>query len=441
MVVLTESLTSPPSLHISCRIYSRLLGCTYKDFLACNPKEYDGKRVAIVYTHWIEKIESVHDMSGCRDSQRVKVLEGTCMALLYNMGEPSKDRNGREDNKRTRTGNAFATTVNPDRGGYTRNQARGKAFMLRVKEARQDSNIVTGTFTLNNHYVATLFDSGADYSFVSTTFIPLLDIETNDLGFSYEIEIASGGSFGVIIGMYWLSDHKAEIICHEKEIEFQIELVPRAMPVAKSPYSLAPSVLKELSRQLKELQDKGFIRPSSSPWGAPYFSKIDLRSGYNQLRVHDDDILKTAFRTRYGHFEFTVMPFGLTNAPVFLGHVINGNGIHVDPSKIEGVKNWKAPITPFEDKLCNAPVIALLDGSEDYVVYCDVWPRIRLCVDEKSLKELNMGQRRWIELFSDYDCEIRYHPAARKEASDESAGLQKGLDEMVELRNDGALYY
>ncbi|GJY53849.1 reverse transcriptase domain-containing protein [Tanacetum coccineum] len=396
--------------------------------------------------------------------------------------EPSKDRNGMDDNKRTRTGNAFATTANPVRREYmgmapkcttcnfhhppetrcrtcfncnrpghfvkdcrvvSRNvnpiNARNptaracyecgstdhikaacpRAFMLGAEEARQDPNIVTGTFTLNNHYATTLFDSGVDYSFVSTTFIPLLGLEPSDLGFSYEIEIASGqlveidkvikgckleieghvfdinlisfgsGSFDVIIGMDWLSNHKAEIICHEKvvriplpdgkvlrvigerpeekmrhlnsgktkeqkqeeivvvrdypkvfsddlsglppvrEIEFRIELIPRAIPVVKSPYRLAPSEMEELS---------------------------DLRFGYHQLRVHEDDIPKTAFRTRYGHFKFTIMPFGLNKAPTtreehevqFLGHVINRDGIHVDPSKTEAVKNWKAPRTSFE---------------------------------------------------------------------------------------------
>ncbi|GKA46125.1 putative reverse transcriptase domain-containing protein [Tanacetum coccineum] len=185
--------------------------------------------------------------------------------------------------------------------------------MLGAEEARQDLNIVTSTFTLNDHYATTFFDSGADYNFVSTTFIPMLDIKPSDLGFSYEIEIASrqlveidkvikgckleieghvfdiilipfrSGSFDMIIGMDWLSNHRAEIICHKKvvripllggfppnrEIEFRIELIPEAMPVAKSPDRLAPSELEELSGQLKELQDKCFIRPSSSPWGAP----------------------------------------------------------------------------------------------------------------------------------------------------------------------------
>ncbi|GKF72789.1 hypothetical protein Tco_0208903, partial [Tanacetum coccineum] len=95
-----------------------------------------------------------------------------------------------------------------------------------------------------------------------------------------------------------------------QEIKFRIELIPRAVPIVKSPYRLAPSELEELLGQLKELQDK-------------FFSKIYLRSGYHQLRVHEDDIPKTAFRTRYGHFEFTIMPFGLTNAPAVFMDLMN----------------------------------------------------------------------------------------------------------------------
>nr|GFB83706.1 putative reverse transcriptase domain-containing protein [Tanacetum cinerariifolium] len=153
-----------------------------------------------------------------------------------------------------------------------------------------------------------------------------------------------------------------------REVEFNIKLIPGAEPISKAPYRMAPVELKELKDQLQELLERGFIRPSVSPWGAPvlfvkkkdgsmrlcidyrelnkitirnryplpriddlfdqlqgamHFSKIDLRSGYHQLRVKEQDISKTAFRTRYGHYEFLVMPFGLTNAPAVFMDLMN----------------------------------------------------------------------------------------------------------------------
>ncbi|GJR30076.1 putative reverse transcriptase domain-containing protein [Tanacetum coccineum] len=153
-----------------------------------------------------------------------------------------------------------------------------------------------------------------------------------------------------------------------RDVEFNIELIPGAEPISKAPYRMAPIELKELKDQLQELLERGFIRPSVSPWGAPvlfvkkkdgsmrlcidyrelnkitirnryplpriddlfdqlqgakHFSKIDLRSGYHQLRVKEQDISKTVFRTRYGHYEFLVMPFSLTNAPAVFMDLMN----------------------------------------------------------------------------------------------------------------------
>ncbi|GJZ27587.1 putative reverse transcriptase domain-containing protein [Tanacetum coccineum] len=184
-----------------------------------------------------------------------------------------------------------------------------------------------------------------------------------------------------------------------RQVEFQIDLIPGVAPVARAPYRLAPSEMKELSKQLKELSDKGFIRPSSSPWSAPVlienlfdqlqgssvYSKIDLRSGYHQLRVREQDILKMAFRTRLFLDKFVIVfiddiliysknkkeheehlkvvlellkkeklyakfskcKFWIPKVQ-FLGHMIDSQGIHVDPAKIESIKDWASPKSSTE---------------------------------------------------------------------------------------------
>ncbi|GJY19597.1 putative reverse transcriptase domain-containing protein [Tanacetum coccineum] len=362
------------------------------------------------------------------------------------VGEPSKDRSGRDDNKRTRIVNAFATTVNPVGRENTG-----------AEEARQDPNIVTGTFTLNNHFATTLFDSGADYSFVSTTFIPLLGLEPSDLGFKYEIEIASGqlvgidkvikgckleiegrifdidlipfghGSFDVIIGMDWLSNYKAEIIFHE-------EVVRIPLPDGK--------VLRVLGERPDE-KARFLMGIKKQEEIVVFFSKIDLRSGYHQLRVHEDDIPKTAFRTRYGHFEFTVMPFVPTNAPAifmrfgwtrFLGHVINGNGIHVDNSKIKAVKNWKAPRTPTE-------VCSFLGLAGYYHRFLENFSKITkpLTILTQKSKTFEWGEEQELAFQTlkdnDCDCEICYHPGKANVVADALSRKERVKPKRVRAMN------
>ncbi|GJY91917.1 putative reverse transcriptase domain-containing protein [Tanacetum coccineum] len=674
--------------------------CFYADFMKCQPLNFKGTEGVVGLTRWIEKMESVFNISGCAIENQVKFATCTLLGAALTWWNGQIRTLGPEAYAMTWEGNGCfecgalghfkrdcPKLKNKDGGN---GNAQGWVYAVGNAEKRgnasgnPDSNVVTGTFLLNNHYASILFDTGADRSFISTAFSSLIDIVPTPLDNSYDVELADGkivgidtiirgctlnfldhpfnidlmpvelGSFDVIIGMDWLRRCHAVIVCDEKlvqvpygnetltfcgnessneresrlavisyskaqeymakgcqvflaqisakkeedksegkqikdvpivrdfpevfpedlpglpparPVEFQIDLIPGAAPVARAPYRLAPSEMKELSEQLQELSDKGFIRPSSSPWGAPVlfvkkkdgsfrmcidyrelnkltvknryplpriddlfdqlqgssiYSKIDLRSGYHQLRVREQDIPKTAFRTRYGHYEFQVMPFGLTNAPAGTRKkrvdnlkailnclrkrscMLNFQNVNFGSEGLagyyrrfikgflkiaksmtkltqKGIKfDWgekeENAFQLIKQKLCSAPILALPEGSEDFVVYCDashkglgavlmqrekviayasrqlkvheknytthdlelgsvvfalkIWrhylygTKCTVFTDHKSLqhildqKELNMRQRRWLELLSDYDCDIRYHPGKANVVAD-----------------------
>ncbi|GKB79685.1 putative reverse transcriptase domain-containing protein [Tanacetum coccineum] len=407
--------------------------------------------------------------------------------------------------------------------------APAKVYAVGHAGINPNSNVMIGTFLLNNRYAFVLSNTGADRSFVCTAFSSQIAITPTALDHYYEVELANEriirlntilrgctlnllnhpfninlmpvelGSFDAIIGMDWLVKYQAIIVCTEKIVRLAgassdstsgilNRFDPGAAPVAWAPYRLAPSEMKELAEQLKELSDKGFIRPSSSPWGASVLF-VKKKDGSFRMCIDYRELNKLTVKNRYP----------LPRIDDLFDQLQGSSGIHVDPAKIESIKDWASLITPrrssifkkvkfewgdkqeiafqlLKQKLCCAPILALPEGSKDFIVYCDasikglgvvlmkrekviayascqlkiheknytthnlelgavvfslkLWrhylygTKCMVFTDYKSLqnilnqKELNMRQRRWLELLSDYNCEIRYHPGKANVVAD-----------------------
>nr|GEY20511.1 reverse transcriptase domain-containing protein [Tanacetum cinerariifolium] len=445
--------------------------CTYTDFLKCQPMSFQGTEGVVGLTRWIEKMESVFQISNCTVTCQVKfascTLQGSALTwwnshmravrqdiayeaiefateimdkkMLTHVERQAEQNRKLDDTSRNnqhqqqpfkRNNVAWAYTVGPgdkkpyggikplcpkcnyhhDRpctqkctncrkiGHWARNyksrpaaannnnnNQRAQGENARGTDGTNpNSDVVTGTFLLNNRYASILFDTGADRSFVSTAFSSLIDIIPTTLDHGYDVD------FDVIIGMDWLVKYHAIIVFDEKlvRVPFGDEILIFHGDESNNGHKSRLNIIScTKTQRIDDLFDQ--------LQGSSVYSKIDLRSGYHQLRVREEDIPKTAFRTRYEHYEFQVMPFGLTNAPavfmdlmnrvckpyldkfviVFIDDILiysKNKQEHEEHLKLilKLLKKEQLFIEGFS-KIASAPILALLERSEDFVVYCD----------------------------------------------------------------------
>ncbi|KAA0037490.1 retrotransposon protein, putative, Ty3-gypsy subclass [Cucumis melo var. makuwa] len=415
------------------------------------------------------------------------------------------------------------------KGVVGRPRQQGKVYAMTQQEAEDAPDVITGTILICNVPADVLFDPGATHSFVSSIFLTKLNRMLEHLSKGLAIYTAVGHVLLVNEGCTTFLAHivvvqreklKPEDVLvvkefldvfsddlsglpPDREIEFTIELLPETAPISQAPYRMAPSELKNIEHALNKVTIRNkYPLPCIDDLfdqlrGAALFSKIDLRSGYHQLKVRESDIAKTTFRTMYGHYEFRVMPLDLTNAlAVFMDLMNRIFHQYLDQSFIEDFSRLALPLTDLTRKnakfewsdkceqsfqelkkrLVTAPILALPVTGKDYVIYCDasrlglgcvlmqdgnviayasrqvkehecnylihdlelaavvlalkIWrhylfgEKCHIFTDHKSLKyifdqkELNLRQRRWLELIKDYDCTIEYHPGKANVVAD-----------------------
>nr|GEX11466.1 putative reverse transcriptase domain-containing protein [Tanacetum cinerariifolium]GEX12218.1 putative reverse transcriptase domain-containing protein [Tanacetum cinerariifolium] len=416
--------------------------CTYQDIIKCKPLYFKGTKGVVELTQWFKRMETVFRKAivlwktksslplvlfseklalmcarmNPEESDKIERYIGGLPDMIHESVMTSNPKTMQDCalkcHKCNRVGHlarkcrsvASTNTANNQRG----TRAGQNLYALSHAGTNSDSNVVTATFLLNNHYASILFDTGADKSFMSTAFSSQIDITPTTLDHYYDVELADER----IIGLDTIIQDQL------KELSEKGFIRPRELNklTAKNHYSLPR--IDDLFNQLQ---------------GSSVHSKIDLRSGYHQLRVREEDISKTAFRTQYGHYEFQVMPFGLTNVPAnkeeheeHLKLILEllkkeeFQGIHVYTAKIESIKDWAYPKTPMEirkflglasyfrrfiegfskiaksmtkltqkkvtfdwgnkqeeafqllkQKLCSVPILALPKGSEYFIIYYD----------------------------------------------------------------------
>ncbi|GJU33691.1 putative reverse transcriptase domain-containing protein [Tanacetum coccineum] len=314
---------------------------------------------------------------------------------------------------------ARAYTTGPVQGHYKKNcpklkdkncgnqagngEARAKAYAVGIAGTNPDSNVVTelisfdviiGMDWLSKYHAVIVYDEKIIRIPFGNEILIVRGDESNNRHESRLNIISCTKTQKYLLKGLFPEDFPG--IPPTRQVKFQIDLIPGVAPVAWAPYRLAQSEMKELSDQLKELFEKGFIRPSSLPWealvliddlfnqlqGSSVYSNIDLRSGYHLLRVHEEDIPKTAFRTRYGHYEFQVITFGLTNAPtVFMDLMNQVCKPYLDKFVIDVILTYSKNKQEHEEHLKLilellkkeefAPIFALLKGTKNFIVYCD----------------------------------------------------------------------